>query len=222
MRYSETAHRDVEPYAWSWLAVTLLEMYPEYREPLRAAAKNGRDQSPQFTRAFYQQLQAQWPVLAARWRLLTHDLEYGFDAARHQVDLPPEPLLAAGGAQTMLLDVARGWQAAPFTLAAGQQVEISAQGRFTIRGQPQRWESEAEGVTIEYHRGQPLGRLLACVLPFEPVSGRYLPELQVVAIGASATVLAEEASWLLLKINEPAGELADNEGSLELEFVAQP
>ena len=222
MRYSDTAHRDVEPYAWSWLAVTLLEMYPEYRVPLRAAAINGSDRSPQFTRAFYQQLQAQWPVLAARWRLLTHDIEYGFDASRHQVDLSPQPGLTAAAALSMRLDVAHGWQVAPFTLAAGQQVEVSAGGRFTIRDAPQRWEAEADGVTIEYHRGEPLGRLLACVLPLKPVTGRYLPELEVVAIGHSATVTATEASWLLLKINEPAAALADNEGQLELRFRSQP
>lgn len=221
MRYSDTAHRDVEPYAWSWLAVTLLEMYPEYREPLRAAAKNGSDRSPQFTRAFYQQLQSQWPVLAARWRLLTYDMEYGFEATRHRVELTSRPAPPEGTNHSMQLAVTQGWQVAPFTLAAGQQVAVSANGRFTLRDQPQRWESEAEGVTIEYHRGQPLGRLLACVLPFKPVSGRYLPDLPVLPIGSAATVTATEPSWLLLKINEPAGELADNAGSLELTFELQ-
>jgi len=29
MRYGDTAHRDVEPYAWSWLAVALMETYPK-------------------------------------------------------------------------------------------------------------------------------------------------------------------------------------------------
>lgn len=222
MRYSDTAHRDVEPYAWSWLAVTLLEMYPEYRQPLRAAAQNGRDPSPQFTRAFYQQLQAQWPVLAARWRLLTHDMEYGFDTTRHRVDLSPRPTLEAGASESLTLAVTQGWQVAPFVLAAGEQVAISAEGRFTLREQPQRWESEAEGVTLEYHRGQPLGRLLACVLPLKPVTGRYLPELQVVAVGSSGQLTASEASWLLLKINEPAAELADNAGQLQLRFQLQP
>jgi hypothetical protein len=216
MRYSDTAHRDVDPYAWSWLAVTMLEMYPQYRSLLLAAAKKGTDRSPQFTREFYQQLQDQWPVLAARWRLLSWDIDYGFDPERNQVELPAAPPANTGDTISMQLDVGRGWQAAPFKLMPGQSVAVSAQGRYTIRQTLQPWESEADGVTIEYHRGWPLGRLLACALPLQSVNARYLPELSVIAVGSAATVAADQESWLLFKVNEPAGHLADNAGTLEI------
>lgn len=223
MRYGDTAHRDVEAYAWSWLAVALLEMYPEYREPLRAAATAGADRSPQFTRSFYTGLREQWPILAARWRLLCWDIDYGFDAPSHQVEFPMGPLGSAASLAApvrMPLAVARGWQVAPVKLAAGEAVEISATGRFTLGRGTQPWVSEAEGVTLEYHRGWPLGKLLACVLPVRTAADRFVPPLDVRAIGERAVVTATQESWLLLKVNSPAGELADNRGELQLQIQA--
>lgn len=234
MRYPGTVMGDVDKYAWSWLAVTLLEMYPQYREVLRRAARRGRDASPRFTREIFLRLREQWSELSARWWLLSEDIEYGFDAARSRVEFP-NPLVPLDDSPVHFeLDTARGWQALPVRVPAGRQLRIRAEGMYTIRqdappssgrqGADQAetvrrpWQATADGVTIHYHRGRRLGRLLACALPLAMDDQRpQLPALQIEDIGSLGTIRAEADSWLLLKVNKPSGQLADNDGLLTIE-----
>lgn len=132
MRYSDVAHREVEPYAWSWLAVTLMEMYPEYRNVLRDAASNASDRSPQFNRELFGKLRNEWPVLAARWNLLACDIDYGWDSSSQSVDLPMS-LVPINQPTTMQLATNHAWQAAPMKLLAGQTVQVTSSGRYVIR-----------------------------------------------------------------------------------------
>lgn len=217
MRYGDTAHREVEPYAWSWAAAVLMEMYPEYQKPFRAAALQGRDTSPEFTRQFFQSLRKQWPVLSARWQLLCHDLDYGFDREANRVTLPDSLPLFAGSPLTMKLSVNQGWQSAPAMIRAGQSVMIEAEGRFQLRDDDA-WVSEADGVTITYHRGQPLGQLVACVVPRMSTATRYLPKLDVVGIGAQGEITSVADGWLMFKVNESPNDIADNQGTLQLKL----
>ena len=222
MRYGETAHRDVEPYAWSWLAVTLMEMYPEYREAFRDAAKRGGDASPQFNSKLYADLRAAWPNLALRWWLLALDIDYGYDTARGAVAFPGKPIPIEKGSVSFTVDATRGWQPAPFALRAGQTVSVTAQGRYTLRrpSNARAWESEADGVTIRYYQGKPLGQLVACLLPLRITdSAPNLPANPVQGIGSSGTITATSDSWLFLRVNEATGELGDNAGELSLTFV---
>lgn len=233
MRYGETAHRDVEPYAWSWLAVTLMEMYPEYREAFHDAAKRGGDASPQFNSKLYADLRTVWPTLALRWWLLALDIDYGYDTARGAVAFPGKPIPIGKGPEKgsvpfsvdstvpFSVDSTRGWQPAPFALRAGQTVSVTAQGRYTLRrpSDARAWESEADGVTIRYHRGKPLGQLVACLLPLRITDAApNLPANPVQGIGSSGTITATSDSWLFLRVNEATGELGDNAGELSLTF----
>lgn len=238
MKYGDTAHRDVEPYAWSWLAVTLLDMYPEYHQARLAMAAHVSDRSPQFNNTLYGKLKAQWPLLAARWRMLAEDIDYAWESARHRVDLPTATT-PWKQPTTMTLKTDHGWQAVAYPVTAGQSIHIEASGRYKIRGfdNPSAndlddldafvfggqypvnhdWYSEPEGITIHYYRGQPLGKLMARLLPI-PKSAQtpQLPRLADFPIGRSATITATEDAWLLLKINEPPGDYGDNEGELEI------
>jgi len=225
MKYSDMAHREVAPYAWSWLAVTLMESYPEYREVLRDAAPRGRDTTPEFNRRIYQSLRAEWPVLVARWSLLVQDIEYGWDAERQRVELPARPLPLRDGPLRLELAVDRGWQAASVGIAAGQRVRVEASGRYVVRQPPagpdgelpRAWETEADGVTIRYHRGEPLGKLIACLVPLRVDNTKpNLPELQIEVIGAEGELTAATDSWLLFRVNEAADQLFDNRGKLTI------
>ena len=220
MRYGDTAHREVEPYAWSWVAATLMEMYPEYRDRFRAAATKGRDSSPQFTRQFYQDLSVQWPVVSARWQLLCNDLEYGFDRDRNRVMLKTSPLLT-NDAVTMRLATDQGWQSAPVSVQQGQHLIIEAAGRYQLQTDP-KWKSEANGVTIDYYRGIPLGRVVACFVPQAILNSPYMPKLEIVSIGAKGEAIAPCDGWLLLKVNDRPSSLADNSGSLDLRLQLEP
>ncbi len=219
MRYGDTAHREVEPYAWSWMSALLMEMYPEYRERFRAAAPGGSDASPQFTRQFYQSLRTEWPVLSARWQLLCNDLEYGFDRERNRVSLDTSLPLLGSEPLTMQLHADQGWQSAPARVEAGKKVTIDAVGKYQLREQAA-WESEADGVSISYHRGLPWGRVVACIVPEAASIGPYLPMLTILSIGSHGEFIVPQNGWLLVKVNDFPSSLGDNQGELELRFHA--
>jgi hypothetical protein len=218
MRYGDTAHREVEPYAWSWAASLLMEMYPEYRERFRDAARRGRDASPQFTREFYQSLRQEWSAVSTRWQLLCNDLEYGIDLERNRVSLDPPQALSTREPVSMVVKADQGWQAAPVKVAAGALIRIEATGRFQLEND-EAWVSQADGVTITYYRGIPLGRLIACVVPEAPAAGPFLPKLEIFSVGATAELKAPHAGRLFLKINDSPAVLADNRGHLDLHLT---
>lgn len=224
LRYGGEAHRDVDAYAWSWLAMTLLETNPEYREPLHQLARYGRDTSQQFNSRLYEKLRDQWPQLAARWWLLANDIEYGFDPTRHRIEFPERLAPLPQVSVDWELDAAQGWQSAPYALSAGQSIQITAAGRYVLRTPPgaREWQAEADGVTIHYHRSQPLGKLLVCLLPIRPSEGGpNLPPLPLIPVGSTATVTAPVDSRLLFRVNEPTSDFADNRGTLQITLTPQ-
>jgi hypothetical protein len=218
MKYNDAAHREVEPYAWSWLAATLLEMYPDYRQVRREAAIHAADRSPQFNSNLYAKLRNQWPIVSARWNLLANDIDYGWDPSYQLVDLSMS-LPPLSRKVEMKLDSRHGWQSAPIKLSAGQSVNITSSGKYKIRESTRDWYSEPDGITIHYYKGHPIGKLVARLLPMAATGGGpYAAPPQDVAIGAAGIVTASQDSWLLLKINEAPGEYADNEGELAIEL----
>jgi hypothetical protein len=82
---------------------------------------------------------------------------------------------------------------------------------------PKPWVSEANGVSIRYSRGRPLGQLQASVLGKSngdaPPGSSMLRE---VALGNEAVFEAVNSGTLYLRINDDWGELADNRGSLSV------
>ncbi len=219
MRYGDTAHREVEPYAWSWAASVLLEAYPEYRQPFRAAATGGADASPQFTRQFFESLRSQWPIVVSRWQLLCNDLDYGFDVTQNRVLLDSTIPKLAGKTVTMKLAAAQGWQSAPVQVRNRQRILIRATGRIQLHDDPT-WTSEPDGVTITYHRGQPLGCVLACVIPSNLPADRYLPKLKIVNVGSNGEIISPCEGWLLFKVNDTPSSISDNHGSFDLQIDA--
>jgi len=74
-------------------------------------------------------------------------------------------------------------------------------------------QSEADGISLRWYRGRPLGRLLAAQWVANPPDGGR-PRFVVLAEGAAGDFTAVTDGPLYLKINEPPGELADNTGAL--------
>ena len=217
MRYSETAHREVEPYAWSWAAAVLMEMYPEYRTAFRDAAQSGSDASPQFTRQFYQSFKDQWPILAARWALLSHDIDYGFDRERNQVALKMDLPLLTSNWSRVDLEANHGWQSAPAKVRKGQQIEVKASGQYQLTEDP-KWKATAEGVTLTYVRGVPLGRLIACFVSETPSEQRYQITSERFSVGEGTQLTSPVDGWLLFKVNDHPNDLHNNQGRLIVEL----
>jgi hypothetical protein len=79
------------------------------------------------------------------------------------------------------------------------------------------WISQPPGITIRYVKHQPLGRLLATIVPIPAEAGTQVWE--PVAIGRDAKLPIDKDGLLMLKINDAVGDLGDNEGSLQV-FIA--
>ena len=117
---------------------------------------------------------------------------------------------------TIKLASDRGWQSTGFRLQAGKKYSIKASGKYLLAKDPKPWTCEANGVTIHYCRGNPLGILMAGVSDVEGDDTAISPLIRPHAIGSEDELQPEATGTLFLKINEAAGALADNSGTLEV------
>ena len=147
---------------------------------------------------------------------------------------------AAGPAASVTIAADRGWQNSGLRLEAGVKYRLTATGRYQVakgdnRGadfrlplgrqecrptasqQPKIWWCEPNGVSIRYYQGRPLGVLLAAVRPDHPAPGSTSALLHPTVVGLGTTLSPTETGTLFLKINDSAGELADNAGELKVE-----
>jgi len=100
-------------------------------------------------------------------------------------------------------------------MKAGEEAELVATGRAGVgRAGTIDLESSADGISLRWYRGRPLGRLLVAQWAVPAEGGR--PRFVVVAEGAAARFAAITTGALYLKLNAPPGELADFDGGLDV------
>ena len=211
---SSTAHRETEPYAWCWAAVTLLDRHPRYQKRFRQLIEFVGDRD--FNERFYRLFEPDWQELCEEWQLMVASMEYGYDVARSAVDFAPGKLLPqTGGAVTVAAD--RGWQNSGLRLDAGAKYRLSATGRYQVAKTTKVWWCEPGGVSIRYYKGRPLGILLAAVRPDHPAPDSTSALLRPTVVGLGTTLSPTQTGTLFLKINDSPGELDDNAGELKVE-----
>lgn len=212
--YGSEAHQDNAAYAWSWAAVVMLDGDPRWRERFRTMPRHVR--SARFQEEFDALFASDLPAMAEQWQVFVADLDYGCDIARAAVDFTPgKPLAANGGSATVQAD--RGWQNSGMSLAPGQKVRLTAAGRYQVAKEPQIWWCEPGGVSIRYYRGKPVGMLLAALRPEGPLEGAS-GLLRPMPVGLSGVVGSAAGGTLYFRINDSAGEMDDNTGSLTVQF----
>ncbi len=222
LNYSDVAHRTDEPYAWSWAAILFFTHHPKYQGVLRRVTLPPLDYSNQVTIALKQELSDSWSVVDAEWRLFVSDLDFGYSPKHSLVDLTSIPLRKLDKKTEVSVRSDLGWQSTGVTVELGESIRILANGSFTIRdhrgsGAAARWKCESQGITLEYHRGHPLGRLIATIVPLAGAElHRPVGQSVTYSVGRSATLKPAESGLLLLKINEDSPGLLDNVGSLSV------
>ena len=144
MRYRPDLQGDVGTYGWSWAATMLLQAYPEYRESFQAAARYGRVVGPGFNRALRQGLRDQWPVMLARWRIMTDDIDYGYDWSREQVDLSVKDPVWDGKTFEVSVHANQGWQSAGIRVPRGAKVRVTPRGEVTLAETTRPWDESSE------------------------------------------------------------------------------
>jgi hypothetical protein len=214
-------HRDLSDYAASWAAVALLARHPRHAEAFAAAERGPLD--AEFTRRLTTSSGWDAAVADRDFDAFTDDLDYGYDLGRSAIEWSPgRPLVAR---QSAAVDGGRGWQNTGWSLERGRRYAFTAKGRCTVGflndgesaapREPRRLESTAAGISLRWYRGRPLGRLLVAQWLEDPPGGGR-PRFEVLAAGAEGSVTAAVDGPLYCRINEPPGELADNEGRLDV------
>jgi hypothetical protein len=221
LRFDNTAHLQVEPYAWSWAAAAFFDSHPAYRDRFRELRKFAPDDTFTFSQRFYDSLQDDWPSVARQWHLFLANMDYGYDVAREAIDAKPAADLPAQGT-TVTIAANRGWQSTGYRLEASARYKLDASGRYQLADQPKVWWCEPNGVTIRYHKGLPLGMLLGAIVDESAADGGALPLIAPNAIGIGGEYPIEAAGTLYLRINDSPAELEDNAGSLEIRIAKLP
>lgn len=203
----------VESYAWCWALCRFLDSHPKYRDRFRRIARElisvpfGQNMATVYAPDM-KQLQTEWLLFAA-------NVEHGFDFERAQIEFRDGHSIVERGETTVQSD--RGWQSSELLVESGKRYLVTATGQFTLADLPKPWVSEANGVSIRFTRGRPLGQLQASVLAESngdtPPGSSMLRE---VALGNKAVFDAVQSGTLYLRINDHWGELADNRGTLSV------
>jgi len=199
-----------DEYAWCWALCEFLDKHPRWQEKFRKLPEYVKE--PQFNKRFRYLFRAEWSELLTEWQAYVATLDYGYDAHRMAMQhRDSQPLRAAA---TVSIAADRGWQSTGWELAAGQEYQVTATGRFQIAEESIErdsvpWPCEPGGVTLEYHAGRPLGMLLGAWRT--KASSRFS---KPIAIGLAATLKPAEDAVLYLRVNDSPARLSDNQGSL--------
>ena len=209
-------HRDLSAYAASWAAVALLSQHPDHARAFAAAERGPLDAA--FTTRLTTAPGWNAERAARDFDAFTDEIDYGYDFSRSRIDWAGGQSLDSD--QQVTVDSSRGWQHSGWSLRKGARYAITATGRCTIgvlEGGPSapqtRLETEADGISLRWYRGRPLGRLLVAQWVDKPDDGGR-PRFVVLAAGARGEFTAAADAVAFFKLNEPSGELADNAGQL--------
>lgn len=224
--FGPTAHRNVEPYGWCWAFTALLENDPRFHGSFRRLVQfiNYPDFNPRLVRL----LGSAWKDLQYQWLIVLADLDYGYDFARTVTEFRPgAPVLPLG--HVIRVEAAKGWQNSGLLLDDTRSYELSASGRFIIARDEVPWECEPQGVTIRYHRGKPLGALLAAVVPTADELPDPLAEVKTpgsffrpILVGRRLILRPPRKGTLFLRVNDSPAELSDNSGEVIVRLTPQP
>ncbi|MCH8923634.1 MAG: hypothetical protein IIA67_10865 [Planctomycetes bacterium] len=215
LRYDNHIHRD-DAYGWCWAAVAFMDAHPKYQERFRQLYHYADVDG--FNARFRDLFRDDWQELIEEFILFTTSLQYGHDVQRTVIDFKDGKPLTRDGAQVMVA-ADRGWQSSGVRLEAGKTYQITATGRFQVADGPKPWISEAQGVSIRYHKSRPLGVLLGAVRPEKFTTGDIIALTRPFAVARRATITPKKTGTLYLKINDSAGELGDNAGELSVTVV---
>ncbi|WP_160148182.1 hypothetical protein [Rubripirellula obstinata] len=219
LQYDANLRGDVDVYGWSWALASMLDAYPKYRETLLQAAQHGHDTDQQFNRWLMQRLAADWPVIQARWRMLVQDFDYGFDWDRERLEISKADPMWNGAPIERTVAADRGWQTIGVRLNRGMVLDITAGGTVIIDDEPKPWISHPDGVTVQYHQGRPLGKLIARMVPNIAPDTGTLPPIKTIDVGKKATIQVDQPCWLLLRVNDAPGALDDNQSEYNITVV---
>ena len=212
-----TRHGTISSYAQAWSVVAFLATHPRYRDAFIAM-----EQGPFDERMTHQLTSHEgWnPIMASRdFTAFLSELDYGYDTGLMVIDWSKGKLVSD---KTLTSSVAasRGWQNPGWRLEAGQRYQLRAQGLCLvgmIQSDDGQFEldSTADGISIDWYRSRPVGRLLAA----QWVNKESQSHFDLIGEGAEMKITASRTGPLFLKINNFPGRLRECRGELRVQIV---
>lgn len=201
-----------ESYAWSWALCSFLEFHPRYRDRFRKLRTQTLD--GEFRRVLVNSFAKDSEELSIEWELFTKHIGYGYDFERAAVLFSEQPPRSIDSPKTLAIQPDRFWQSSGLVLQAGKSYMIEVGGSVVLAHDPKPWRSEPQGITVRYAYGQPLGKLLAVLDPWNALSEQRLAAWRKPnVVGRQLVVTPDKDAVLYLAINDSLAELADNEGN---------
>lgn len=214
--------RDVKYYAWSWAACEFLSEHPLSVRAFARLSDSVGQSHIEFNRSFINALAPHRDALDRDWALFINELDYGYDvrAARLTEAKPIESTEPTqSNSKAFQVSASQSWQTTGIKVRRGDRIGVSAAGEIVVGETTKPWVSQAGGITIDYYSGQPLGKLMACVVPKklsqEDVAAVRMVDSQAVGIGSTPLTIPRDGV-LWLRINESPARLRDNSGHLEV------
>ncbi len=217
MRYDSSAHQRVEAYAWSWAAVVFLRHHPRTRDAFAAMMQQPMHDDLRQTRWFFGQLRDQWPIVREEWHAFLYELDYGFGLEQGLTLLSDSAPVLQDGKHQCSIDTSQGWQSSGRLIAPDTRLRVQATGNFVVNHTSKPWDCTPAGVTLEYYRGQPLGKLMMAIASPRSEEMPSRP-FEVHAVGADTSLQLQTGGELLFRINESTGQLSDNQGEVFIEL----
>jgi hypothetical protein len=208
---------ETEAYAWGWAATAFLDSNPRYRDRFRTLWRHVLD--PGFNDIVRREYNADWSDLTAEWAAYVAALDHGYDFERMAIDFRRGQPLTNGQKKSAVVRTDRGWKSSGVWLEAGRAYRVTASGRYQIAeeaaadGKLRPWPCEPGGVTIDYYAGRPLGMLLGAV-DARDAKTADANFAHPISIGLDATIRPTASGTLYLRVNDSAGRLNDNRGTL--------
>jgi hypothetical protein len=202
-------------YAQAWALVWLIRSHPELQTHFTSFSRVRT--RGDFQRAADGVPPTVWERLNVAWPLFADSVIEGFDTARAFPGILPTPDASSTdlrAAQSLTLSAAAGWQNSGVTLKAGQSLRIRCSGRCSVAQEPKPWVAEPQGITIDYHRGRPLGEVVAMLVsPDGAFASCRIP------IGVDGTLTSPADAELWLQINDSAAARSDNDDGFAVELL---
>jgi len=211
-------HHDLAAYAASWAAFVMFAQHPMYADGFTIVERGSL--GPDFNDRLAAMPGYSAHRAARDFDAFTDDIDYGYDFSRSAIDWSAGPALDS--AAVVQVAAGRGWQNSGISLVKGRQYQLRARGRCMLGAIGDTTiETEPDGISLDWYRGRPLGRLLAAQWITAPADGGR-PRFVICGEGATTSLKAEVDGPLYLKVNEPPADFGDDEGAFEVEVVAEP
>ncbi len=201
--------RDVSAYAWSWAACEFFSRHPLSQSMFAELPKLAADTTPRFNQRFQSALRNDWDILERDWQLMVREIDYGYDIRHGRLATAER---RDDGRFRIRAD--HSWQST-IDVSGGDQFQIQADGLLTVaRIRGHELKTSPDGITYDYYRGQPLGKLWIGLLNDERpgvIQGEQ-------PIGRQGVWTAPDDGVVVLRMGESPAKMDDNEGHFDVEI----